>query len=246
MEIPKVRIGSGRVVTDSIQQLGRTMVQMVDESINNTITMGTRLSEVVDTVNKITPTASRTRGETLSVPCCPPEEECPPQCLLEITRHAYAGERIIVPFRIRNGTNQVKNYHIGIRPLVDENQNPTPSQPTLDKTTATIQPAQSVLVEMRIDLGNGFSNGHQYEATIVVRERDFNQNICFRLVLDPLHAPEVTPYDEKDLKSHFLSWQYHFYCEEKPARISVQGKPYDETALTADTLKQQAKVQDDQ
>ncbi len=222
METPKVRIAPNSVIVDSLQKLSRIMVEAAEESITNTINMGGRLGEAVDTVRRLTPTT--TVGKTRPVPCCPPVDECPPQCLLEITRHAYAGEVILVPFRIRNNSGQARTYQIGVRPLVDENLNPAPRQPTLDKTSATIQSGQSVVVEIRIDLTNGFGTGRQYEATIVIREHEINQNVCFRLIIDPLRAPEVEPYDEKDLKKHFLSWHYHFYCEEKPAHFIVVGK----------------------
>src|SRR5690606_19062477 len=45
-----------------------------------------------------------------SVPCCPPEQECPPHCLLEIDWEAHIGEVIIVPFGVKNHCGQEKTY----------------------------------------------------------------------------------------------------------------------------------------
>jgi hypothetical protein len=83
-----------------------------------------------------------------------------------------------------------------------------------------------VVVEMRIDLTQGYRAGSSYEATIVIREKEVNQNVCFTLVLDPLGPDDVTPWDEQDLQRHFLSWHHHFYCDGNATR---------RTAGTSDT-----------
>ena len=220
MDSPRLKFTPNPQLGNTLRQLSSATSALVEESLASSVNVASRMGQVMEAATSVPASATRTRGTKHPVPCCPPVEECPPECLLEITRHAHAGEVILVPFRIRNDSAQVKKYHVGLREMVDDNQSPAPSQPTLDKTQVTINPHQSVMVEMRIDLSSGYQAGRQYEATIVVREKEINQNICFRLILDAFtNVPEATPYDEKDLKTHFVSWHYHFYCDEKPTRI---------------------------
>ena len=144
--------------------------------------------------------------------CCPPEEDCPPHCLLQITREAAAGERIIVPFLVKNKCNAAKHYRIGVRELKNIDGAAAPSQPVLNKSEVTLDPGQSQLVSMAVDLGN-FQNGNTYQAEIVIREKDINQNICFKLVVGNSGAPVAQPLDEKKYALHWQSWRSHFYCE---------------------------------
>lgn len=215
-----LKLPDPRILGNSARQLGSIGARILEDSMASTATTLRRLGEMAETTRSAARSAPA-GGRVLTVPCCPPVEECPPQCLAEITRRAHAGEVVLVPFRIHNRSGAVKTWQVGLRPLVDQNQNPAPSQPTLDKTTVTVPPSQSVVVEMRIDLTEGYQAGTAYEATIVIREKEINQNVCFRLILDPLHAQEVVPYDEEDLKTHFLSWHYHFYCDEKVAPVGA-------------------------
>jgi hypothetical protein len=219
-----MKLPDSRTLSSSARRLGTIGVRLIEDSIANTSTMARRLGELAEVTRSVT--GSRTAGRTKTVPCCPPIEECPPQCLTEITRHAHAGEVVLVAIRINNPFGEAKTWQVGLRPLVDEHQKPAPSQPTLDKTSVTVPPSQSVVVEMRIDLTQGYHAGSSYEATIVIREKEVNQNVCFTLVLDPLRPEDVTPWDEQDLKRHFLSWHHHFYCDGNGAR---------RTAGTSDT-----------
>jgi len=144
--------------------------------------------------------------------CCPPQHDCPPHCLLQITRQAAAGERIIVPFLVKNKCGTAKHYRVGVRELKYTNGSSAPSQPVLDKYEVTLDPGQSELVSMSIDLGN-FANGNSYQTEIVIREKDINQNICFTLVVGTADAPVAQPLDEKKYTLRWQDWRSHFYCE---------------------------------
>ncbi len=150
--------------------------------------------------------------KTVDHGCCPPEEECPPHCLLQIRREAAAGERIIVPFLVKNKFNGTKQYKIGVRELKNIDGSAAPSQPVLNKNEVTLDPGQSELVSIAIDLAN-FQNGTTYQAEIVIRENAINQNICFKLVLGNAGAPVAQPLDEKKYTLHWQNWRSHFYCE---------------------------------
>lgn len=229
MDAPRLSFSPNPALSASLRRLGEAATGLLQESMSSGVNVASRAGQVVDAAASVPASASRTTGSVRKVPCCPPTETCPPYCLIEITRRAHPGEVILVPFRIRNASGQPRTYQIGVRPMVDEHQNPAPSQPTLDQLSATINPHQTVLVEMKLDLrAAGYQAGQQYEATIVVREKEINQNICFRLLLDPFTGiPEATPLDERDLKTHFVSWHYHFYCDEQPARVKVTKQPRD-------------------
>ncbi len=215
MESTRYRTAKYPSLDSSLRGLGTAVNGLFKESLTGTSNLLGRMGDVLDAARAMGP---KTRQSTQKVPCCPPEWECPPQCLLEITRRAQPGEVILVPFRIHNGSSVPKHYAVGVRPMVGPDQTPAPSQPTLDKTSVNINPLQSVLLEMRIDLSSGYRMGSQYEATIVVREKDINQNICFRLILQAEPVPVATPYDEKDLKCHFVGWQQYFYCCEPDSK----------------------------
>ena len=158
--------------------------------------------------------------------CCPPCDECPPYCLLTLKRHAYPGEVIIVPFKVRNACGVPKQYRFGVRPLLNQHGQPAPSQPTLDKTFCELQPGQSICIELRLDLTQGYRAGQEYETVIVVRQKEHNQNICFTLCIDSCKdAPVAEPIDEKKLNTHFVSWKHHYYCEPKPRPRPPQTDP---------------------
>jgi len=145
--------------------------------------------------------------------CCPPKEECPPRCIAKISRSAYSGEQIIVPFRVTNRCSGPKHYRVGVRELKDDTGASAPSQPILNKSAVDLDTGQSEMILMAINLKD-FREGHSYETDIVLREKDINQNICFRLLVTGFFdVPTAYPHDENKYKSHFQSWQSHFYCD---------------------------------
>ncbi len=153
--------------------------------------------------------------------CCPPECECPPHCIAAINRTAAETERIVVPFMIKNNCSHAKTYRVGIRPLTDQDGKPAPSQPTLSKQAVTLEPGKSERVLMSLDLNN-FNNGSTYTTEIVLREKEFNQNICFTLLIDNDHQlVSAEPKDEKKYKLHWQSWQSHYYCEPNKQRLDT-------------------------
>ncbi|MGG9960483.1 hypothetical protein [Ferruginibacter sp. SUN106] len=146
--------------------------------------------------------------------CCPPEENCPPHCIASIKRCAMVGERIIVPFMIKNTCSHTKTFRVGVRELNDENGTLAPEQPKLNKTSVTLTPGRSEQVLLMLDLAK-FANGSTYTTEIVMREKDINQNICFTLVIDDHNAITAEPKDEQQYKLKWQSWKTHFYCEPK-------------------------------
>jgi hypothetical protein len=143
--------------------------------------------------------------------CSIPDEKCPPHCIDYISREAMIGERIIVPFLVKNDCSKVKTYRVGVRELKDDDGQLAPAQPILNKVSVTIEPGRRERVLMIIDL-HSFKNS-TYTTEIVLREKDINQNICFKLYVNDTHQKTITPKDEKKLKLKWLNWQSHFYCE---------------------------------
>jgi hypothetical protein len=159
-------------------------------------------------------------GNMLNAPkkndtCCPPKQECPPHCIAQITRHAYPRERIIVPITVKNTCTTAKTYRVGVRDLVSLNGATAPAQPSIQPQQITLQPGSSQTVLMAIDLAQ-FQAGQTYETEVVLRENDYNQNVCFRLVVDGYgDAPVAEPVDEQKYRLRWQSWQSHFYCTPK-------------------------------
>jgi hypothetical protein len=163
---------------------------------------------------------------------CPPRDNCPPRCLLTIERHCNIGEVINVPFRVKNGTNFPKTYHLGVREITDK-EGTVISQPTLDKVELKVQPGMSAAAEMRIVLNKYFVPGSLYETDIVIRERKHNQNICFRLYVNAdMEIPEALPYDERDIDTHFHRWYHHYYCENERLFSISEREPSDNIVVT--------------
>ncbi len=155
--------------------------------------------------------------------CCPPECDCPPRCLLQLHRSAYPGETVVVPFSVRNTTGMARTYKVGVRDLLDQQGNPAPGQVFVNQNSIALQPGQAITLLAQVNLGQ-FQTGI-YETDIVLREKDVNQNICFRLEVVPFpDAPEARPWDENKLLTHFQSWQSHYYCTpQKPPSSTVPG-----------------------
>ncbi|WP_462251931.1 hypothetical protein [Ferruginibacter sp.] len=146
--------------------------------------------------------------------CCPPEETCPPHCIATLNRSAMVGERIIVPFLVKNNCSHTKTLRIGVRELLDEKGNIAPGQPRLNKQSVTLPQGRSEQVLLTLDLDK-FNNGSTYTTEIVLREKEINQNICFTLSTADHAAITAEPQDEQKYKLKWQSWKSHFYCEPK-------------------------------
>lgn len=189
---------------------------------NNTINLEPIMesaSGLINMVGSIVPAVTDfINNEDSCSGACPPKNTCPPNCLLTIDKRSYSGERIIVPFKVKNEHKRARTYKIGVRPLLDEQGQLAPKQPVLSTNGVTLQPGQSILVTMTLDLDN-FATGSQYETEIVIREDKFNQNICFKLCVESYcNVPVARPWDENIAYKQFRGWQSHFTCTTKPSR----------------------------
>ncbi|MEP6846101.1 MAG: hypothetical protein ABI861_08855 [Panacibacter sp.] len=163
--------------------------------------------------------------------CCPPKQTCPPHCIATIKRTAQEGERIVVPFIVKNTCSQTTTYRVGVRELINEDDGQAaPAQPTLNKMVVTLAPGRSERVLMTVDLAN-FSAGATYMAEIVLREKEINQNICFTLIIDSPGGPVVTPKSEQDYRLRWQSWKDHYYCEKPTAIRQIPGAATDVTHI---------------
>ncbi len=208
-------------ITDSMQMIADLSVSTIKSSIENITGVTGQLSKVMSDMGLGTFTLPI--GKKSKHDCCAPEEDCPPHCILQITKQAYAGERIIVPFMVKNHCNTAKTYKVGVRDLKNIDGTIAPAQPELNKKQVTLDPGGSELVLLGIDL-NQFTNGNTYTAEIVIREKDINQNICFKLIVDGhKNIPVAEPLDEKKYLMHWQSWKSHFYCEPKKATRIAGG-----------------------
>jgi hypothetical protein len=208
-----------KMLTDNFQQLTNlsisTLKPVMEGLINN-------ISAINNSVIKNgLPLIKIPKLSTGNCDCCPPEESCPPHCIASITKHAMEGERIIIPFIVKNDCSQTKTYRIGVRELDDENGVAAPAQPVLNKDSVTLDAGRSEQVLVTIDLAS-FKTGSTYTTEIVLREKDINQNICFTLIIEDPKATVVIPQSEQKYRLKWQSWKDHYYCE-KPVFNSVPG-----------------------
>jgi hypothetical protein len=208
-----------KMLTDNLQQLTNlsisTLKPVMEGLVNN-------ISAINNSVIKNgLPLIKIPKLSTGNCDCCPPEESCPPHCIASITKRAMEGERIIIPFTVKNDCGQTKTYRIGVRELNDENGTPAPDQPVLNKVSVTLDSGRSEQVLVTIDLTN-FKTGSTYTTELVLREKDINQNICFTLIVEDPKATVVIPQSEQKYRLKWQSWKDHYYCE-KPAFTRVPG-----------------------
>ena len=204
-------------ITDGIQKLADISIGTLKTSVESASKNITEMSKVMSSIGL--PGFNLPSLKNSKDDCCVPQDECPPHCLLQITRNASAGERIIVPFMIKNKCGASKSYRVGVRELKSIDGSLAPSQPQLNKNNVTLNAGESESVLMELDVAN-FTNGNTYNAEIVIREKDINQNICFKLVIDGnSNVPVAEPVDEKKYRLHWQSWKSHYYCE-TPLKIS--------------------------
>jgi hypothetical protein len=209
-----------KMLSDNIQQLTNlsisTLKPMMEGFINNMTSINNSIIKNGLPLIKIPNLTAAGNCD-----CCPPQESCPPHCIASIKRNALEGERILIPFIVKNDCNQTKTYRIGVRELNDENGAAAPSQPSLNKNAVTLDPGRSEKVLITVDLSE-FKNGSTYTTEIVLREKEINQNICFTLVVDDPNATVVIPQSEQQYRLKWQSWKDHYYCE-KPTVNRVPG-----------------------
>lgn len=209
-----------KMLADNFQQLTNlsvsTLKPMMEGFINNITAINKSIIKNGVPVIQI-PKLNACNGD-----CCPPQESCPPHCIASITRNALEGERIIIPFMVKNDCNQTKTYRIGVRGLNNENGTAAPSQPELNKNSVTLDPGRSEKVLIAVDLSN-FKNGSTYTTEIVLREKEINQNICLTLIVEDPNATVVTPHSEQQYRLKWQSWKDHYYCE-KPTVNKLPGR----------------------
>lgn len=198
-------------LTDNFQKISRLSIDTMRPLVEN----------MFETVSNMSNTIVEGKIPTLNLSsfqnnkhsnCCPPKQECPPHCISTISRQAMSGERIIVPFLIKNNCSSTKTYRVGVRELLDNDGTLAPNQPVLNKVSVTLASGRSERVLMSLDLNN-FKTGSTYTTEIVLREKEINQNICFTLHVNNSTPTEVSPKDEKQYKQKWLHWQSHFYCD---------------------------------
>lgn len=208
-------------LTDSFQKMATISMEAMQPLVEN---MAENMSNINRTFSESgLPTLNILGGgSTAKSKCCAPEQSCPPHCIAIISRQAMAGESILVPFTMTNSCNSQRTYRLGVRELKDLDGNMAPAQPHLNKSEITLEPGRSERVVMKLDLAQ-FSNGNSYEAEIVIREKEINQNICFTLNVTDHSQTDVSPYDEKKYKLKWQDWQSHFYCEPKQKRGQPNG-----------------------
>jgi hypothetical protein len=209
------------IISDTLTQIANSSLQSFKPVMEGMINNMASVNQSVRDINYGNITFPNILKGTCN--CCPPEPNCPPQCIASISRTAAQDEKILVPVLVKNTCKQTKTYRVGVRELKDQDGKLAPFQPKLNKHTLTIDPGRSERVIMLVDLDK-FNNGSTYTTEIVIREKDINQNICFTLMVDnDYNLVTAAPQDEKQYQMRWQSWQSHYYCEPKKSSGQVPG-----------------------
>lgn len=215
--------GLQQVLSNSMQNLANVSLKAIKPILDGVISNVSAINKSV--LEGGLPAIKIPQFKTQDSDCCPPQQTCPPHCLTSISHCAMQGERIMVPFIVKNTCSQTKTYRIGVRELKDQDGNLAPTQPQLNKQSVTLDPGRSERVLMLIDLDK-FNSGSVYTTEIVLREKEINQNICFTLMVDDnCNAVTAEPQDEQKYMLRWQSWQSHFYCEPQKHTLSTNVIP---------------------
>lgn len=212
--------------SDSLTKLNNATLRMMRRAVDDNIQFAGEMQNFFSEMGIALPGTGKPgtakHPSNCQCGCCPPECDCPPRCLLQLTRSAYLGETVVVPFSVRNTTGVARDYKVGVRDLLDQQGNIAPGQVFVNQNSISLQPGQAITLLAQVNLGQ-FQTGI-YETDIVLREKDVNQNICFRLEVVPFpDAPEARPWDENKLLTHFQSWQSHYYCTPQKPASTIPG-----------------------
>ncbi len=200
-----------KILIDNFQNMSKLSLNTMQPLFKNMVETASNLNNSI-LKGKI-PSLDLSSFQTSKISnCCAPEVNCPPNSISEITKEAMSGERIIVPFVVRNISSTQKKYRVGIRELKNIDGKRAPKQPILNKDLVTIEPGGRESILLSLDLNN-FNTGATYVTEIVLREQDINQNISFTLHVNNHTPTTVSPYNEKQYKQKWLNWQSHFYCD---------------------------------
>lgn len=208
-----------KMLTDNIRQLTNLSISTLKPVMESWINNISAINNAV--VKNGMPVIQIPKLNIGNCDCCPPTASCPPHCIASISRNAMQGERVIIPFMVKNDCNQTKTYRIGVRELNDENGTAAPAQPLVNKNSVTIDPGRSEQVLITVDLAD-FKSRSTYSTEIVLREKEINQNICFTLIVEDSTATVVTPQSEQNYRLKWQSWKDHYYCE-KPTLNRATG-----------------------
>lgn len=198
-----------QTLTQNLKQLSDLSLSLAQPLVGNLAENFTSLSQSV--LSSAPAAINIPKFKLQSDDCCAPKNECPPHCLHQIHRTAMVGERILIPFIVKNGCSSAKTYRIGVRELKDLDGQMAPDQPLVNKASVSLAGGQQERVLLMIDLSKFAEKTYQVE--VVLREKDYNQNLCITLQVGSSAAPVVIPVDEKKYRLRWQSWKDHFYCD---------------------------------
>lgn len=141
------------------------------------------------------------------------ETECPPYCVCQINWEATRGEHLRATIHVTNTGNQARSFAF----LADPFHGPsgdTGVVPSLNPSTATLKPNESVVVNAGLDVGEQFQPDGTYSTEVKIQGL-YEQ--CVRLQLD-VQAERVPHCEVRQgeiptrIRAHH--WYDHFQCEE--------------------------------
>ena len=154
--------------------------------------------------------------------CCEiPERHCPPRCVCEIQWEGSPGEHLKSRIRVTNTSNTPRNFQFTATKFHGPGNPQAPL--TLSPASATLQPAQSTLINVTFAPNQAFQPGQTYHAEVLIRGA-YEQCVCFDFTaFREGHAACEVEQGDPPIRIRKHEWYDHFQCTEP---CSPSDKPH--------------------
>lgn len=199
-------------IADLADVTKRTMSTAMDAS-------GPLLDAYIGMLKVALPYACRTRFGRCDIP----ETKCPPYCVCQINWEAARGEHLRATIRVTNTGKQTRLFTFQAASFQGPSGD-TGVVPSLSPTTDTLDPNQSVVVQVGLDVGEQFQPGGSYSTEAKIQGL-YEQCVQLKLHVRPEHTPHCeVQQGEIPTRIRAHHWYDHFQCEE-PCFEPVRQQP---------------------
>jgi hypothetical protein len=162
--------------------------------------------------------------------CAVPETACPPRCVCRLALKAVHGETATGSVTVTNTDRQTRTFEL-VAETFRGAQGDTGVKPSVEPTSASLAPGQSVPVKLAVAASNAFAAGAVYESRVLVRGA-YEQCVCLELQVEARAVPHCDVAQgaiPTRVRAH--RWYDHFQCEElcfepaRPGEVPPKGTP---------------------
>lgn len=157
--------------------------------------------------------------------CRVPEQDCPPRCVCDLAWTLCPGGRLEGSLRLTNTGKSTRRYTLSATNLVSAGHDPDIT-PSLQPAEATLEPGQSVLVQVGAQGTERLEIGREYTAEIRVAGL-YEQCVRLQVTVEASSRPHCeVEQGEMPMRVRAHRWSDHFQCEEpcfEPVRRQPEG-----------------------